>query len=518
MACEEKPDGTLCPETTDNSCRPFQLTKSKDACFIDSVVDESLGIGGADIHVFKLLGVHEQGLLIDLTGTGQPLSGGDSVNFPASNTFDTFTTEWRSLQKGSAVIASSFIGYNFGEIKLDNDRVRYGIDTHIRHDIATVKIKQSADASKRVTKARVERSEDGVKWYGASIVNLPDDDNLNTISFNHSVPSGYWRLRPLEFNGSTTDFWGVQALQLIDYDETSIDDIQDDIFQENRDRDYASESTTIKGSYDLIDIQTELTRFGIELPTQSYYIQVSFSDIVTRLGRPIVIGDIFELPSEIQYSPTMVPIKKYLEVTDVGWSTEGYTPGWTPTMLRVIAQPMIASQETQDIFGGLAGSTDGMGLFDINDGSHPIFQDISEVPQVIEAEALDSTPERGRDYADVHEFSSEQIESAADQGINLAKISLNSKALYVEDALPPNGAEFTEGDTLPDTPTDGEYHRLTYTGLADDIPARLFRYSVAKGRWMYLETDRRSQYNATRPILQEFLSSPTRIAPNKVEK
>jgi len=518
MACEEKPDGTLCPETTDTSCRPFQLTKSKDNCFIDQVVNESLGIGGADIHVFKLLGVHEQGLLVDLTGNGATLSNGDAVNFPASNAFDMFTTEWRSLQQGSAVVTSAYIGYNFGEIKLDNNRVRYGIETHIRHNIATIKIKQSSDATKRVTKARVERSEDGIKWYGAAIVTLPDDDVLNTISFDHSVSSGYWRLRPLEFNGGPSDFWAVQALQLIDYDETSINDIQDDIFQENRDRDYATESITLKGAYDLIDIQTELTRFGIELPTQSYYIQMSFSDSVTRLGRPIVIGDIFEVPSEVQYSPSMTPIKKYLEVTDVGWSTEGYAPGWTPTMVRIVAQPMIASQETQDIFGGLAGKSDALGLFDMNDGSHPIFQDISEVPQAIQAEALDDTPERGRDYADIHQFTDEQIEYAATEGVDLQKISLNSTALYVEDGLPPNGADFTTGDTLPENPTDGDYHRLTYSGLADNIPARLFRYSLAKARWLYLETDRRTQYSATRPTLQEYLSSPTRIAPGEVEK
>ena len=518
MSCEEKPDGTKCPETKDKSCTPFQLTQNGDSCFVDSVVEESLGIGGADVHVFKLLGVHEQGQLVDLVGNGTPISGGDASNFPASNAFDAFVTQWRSSQTGSNVALTSYIGYDFGEIKLDNDRLRYGIETSIKHNIATIKIKQGANTENRVTRARIERSSDGINWYGVSIITLPDDDSLNTIHFKHSVPSRYWRLRPIDFNGSVSDHWVIQAFQMMDHDETSIDDIQDDIFLENRDRDYASESTTIKATYDLIDIQTELTRFGIELPNQQYYMHISFNAAVRALGRPVVIGDIFELPSETQYSATMQPIKKYLEVTDVGWSTEGYTPGWQPTMQRPIAQPMLASQETQDIFGGLAPTVDDMGLLDMNDGNHPVFQDISDVSQTIEAEANTDTPERGRDAADVHQFTEEELQNAADQGLpNLNRIGVNPTGLYVEDAMPPNGIEYTEGDTLPETPTDGDYHRLTYTGLSEDIPARLFRYSTAKGRWIYLETDRRAQYSQTKPILQEFLSSPNAQPSDEVQ-
>ena len=518
MSCKENPDGTKCPETSDSSCSPFQLTQNNDSCFIEEVVEEALNIGGADVHVFKLLGIHEQGQLIDLIGNGVALSGGDTPAFPASNAFDVFISEWRSSQIGNDVISSAFIGYDFGEIKLDNDRLRYGIETFIRHDISTIKIKQGANTENRATRARLERSPDGITWYGVAIVDLLDDDNLNTIHLKHTVPSRFWRLRPVDFNGSAPDPWIVQAFEMMDYDETSIDDIQDDIFLENRDRDYATESVTIKSTYDLIDIQTELTRFGIELPSQQYYMHVSFNAVVEVLGRPIVIGDIFEVPSETQYSATMQPIKKYLEVTDVGWSTDGYTPGWQPTMQRIIAQPMLASQETQDIFGGLAATADSMGLLDINDGTHPVFQDISTASQTIESEAKSSTPELGRDLADVRQFTEEELQAAADQGLpTLSKIGINPTGLYVEDALPPNGIEYTEGDTLPENPSDEDYHRLTYTGLAGDIPARLFRYSIAKTRWIYLETDKRAQYSQTKPILQEFLSSPTATPSDEVQ-
>ena len=226
MSCD---DVTGCPEKKDLSCKDFQLTQNRDDCFIDSVVDESLNIGAADLNVFKLLGVHEQGLLVDLAQNGTAISGGDSSAYVAANAFDSFVTEWRSSQKGTAVLDSAYIGYDFGEIKLPNDRNRYGIETSIKQDIATLKIKQSSDSTKRATKVRVERSSDGITWYGVAIVELPDDDVLNTVNFKHSVPSRYWRLRPVEFNGSSTDFWAVQAVQLIDYDVTSIDDVEDSI-------------------------------------------------------------------------------------------------------------------------------------------------------------------------------------------------------------------------------------------------------------------------------------------------
>ena len=512
MACKPTPEGNRCADAQDTSCTPFQLSNNEEACFIQAVVEESLNIGGAIVHVFKLLGVHEQGLLLDLVGNGNSISGGDLPGFPSLNAFTSFASEWRSLQRGSAVTTSAYIGYDFGELKLDNNRVQYGVDAGIVHNIASLKIKQGPNPTNRVTRARVERSNDKNSWYGVSVISLPDNDSLNVVSFKHSVPSKFWRLRPIDFNGGTTDGWVVTAIQLFDYDETSIDDVQDFIFQENRDRDYASESITLKATYDLIDTQTELSRFGIELPSQMFYLQMSFNACVRKLGRPIIIGDIVELPSETQYNMKMEPIKKYLEITDVGWSTEGYTPGWQPTLVKVVAQPAFASQETQDIFGDLSSYRDNVDLNSMDDGNHPFFQDLSAISQSIEVESVVAVPERGTETENaIQKFSQEQIQSAANQGaVGLGKLGANSTGLYAEDGLPPNGAPFTEGDTLPTISSNGNYHRLTYSGLSHNVPPRLFRFSSAKNRWIYMETDRRMEFNSTKPRLQEFLSSSTK--------
>jgi hypothetical protein len=510
--CIQTPSGIKCPDTAPSDvCKPFQLSGNKDECIIEDYVEESLGIGGATLNVYKMLGVHEQGQLTDQTGNGSAISGGDATNFPASNAFDQYVTAWRSLQIGTGVTESAYIGYDFGIIRMNNLRTMYGESKDESRDIATLRIKQLSDETKRVTRARVERSQDGVKWYGVDIVDLPNCDKLVTVNFRRSVPSRYWRLRPVTFSGGSTDYWGVSALELIDYEQTQISNVQDRLFMENRNRDYQTPPVVLKGSYDLIDTQTELSRFGIELPSQTMYITISFQQCVRILGRPLVIGDIIELPSETQYSASLQPIKKYMEVNDVGWSTEGYTPGWKPTMLRVIAQPMIASQETQDIFGDLVGQVDSSGLFDEDDGQHPIYQDYSEIGQTVEEEAVKKSkaPQRGSNAGnEIAEFSEAQEQAAVNAGISISKIGLNATGLYVEDAMPPNGEDFTLGDTFPTSPTDGDYHRMTYSGLAEDVPDRLYRYSTAKGRWVYLETDRRHEFDGQKKKLQEFIVSP----------
>lgn len=501
-------------------CRPWDMTASGDSSFMDQQNQEQLAIAGAQVNVFKLLGVHEQTDLIDLAKNGTPLSGGDAPNYTSSYAFQATRTEWRSKQTGlAAILASAYIGYDFGIIKITTGRQRYGIDADIRHMITTIRIKQSSNPNMRVTKARVERSQDGVKWFGVAIVNLPNNDALNAIHFKHSVTNRYWRLRPLDFTGGECDSWGIQALEMHDYSATDLKNIEDKIFLENRDRDYDKDAVLLKGFYQLLSPQTELTRFGIEIPSATYNIKVNFNSTVAMLGRPLVIGDILELPSETQYTPDLKPVKRYLEVTDVTWDADTYTPGWQPLMQLVTAQPALASQETQDIFGKLAKSIDSSGLFDQDDGNHPMWQDFTAVNEEISQQALSNVPERGSEGSNtVREFTNEEVALAKAAGHpHISKFGLNPKGLYVEDAIPSNNAPYTEGPDYPQTPTDGDYHRLTYVGLAQNVPARLYRWSDKKGRWVYMETDRRQQYNNQKALLDEYLVAPSKVGEDDIK-
>lgn len=475
-------------------------------------------IAGAVVNVYRLLGVHEQTRLVDLTGRGRAISGGDLPGFPASNAFTTFATEWRSYQTGTtAVSAAAYIGYDFGQITIPNGRQRYGIDAAHRELVTAIKIKQSNDPTRRVTKVRVERSDDGAKWYGVAAIDIPNNNALNVVSFKKSVPSRFWRLRPIGFE-STCTAWAVQALELYDYSSTDISNIQDPILLENRDRDYANPPTPIKGYYDLVAPNTYLSALGIETPDASYTVRVNFNMCVGVLGRPLVIGDILELPSETQYTPDLRPVKKYLEVTDVTWDAASYTPGWQPTMLQITASPALASQETQDIFGNLAQTVDASGLFSTDDGNHSQYQDYSAISHTIESTAASQVPERGSEGSNtIREFEPTEIATLQSAGVpSPQKLGLVRTGLYVEDAMPQNGQPYTEGPTLPQGASDGDYHRLTYEGLAKDVPARLYRWSSTKQRWIYLETDKRQQYNNQKAGLAEYTTSPTRVPAREI--
>lgn len=517
--------GNTCPDSSINECSDFTLEGGMENCFIDDVVNESLKIGGATLNVYKLLGVHEQSRLVDCTGHGLGISGGELSGYPASNAFTVFDNEWRSIQRGSGVVASAYIGYDFGEIKTnDFSREAYGTETYVMKHISAIKLKQSSISENRVTEARIERSSDGRKWYGVARVALPDDDCLNTVLFGDSVPSRFWRIRPIKFNGGNNDRWAIKAMEMFhDHVPTDVDNIQDKVFLENRDRDYDTTPEPMKGYYDLYDAVTEVEKIGISLTGLSINITVSFSRCVQLFNRPIVIGDIIEIPAEAMYSAKMRRIEKWLEVIDVAWSTEGYTPGWNPTMLRLIVQPAFASQETQDIFGDMATYEveDGLGLVDQEDGKDEKFQDYFDATQTMVAEARDAVPQRGREGSStVRAWEEDEIAKSREpvfdengvrvQGgvVNLQRIGLNPTGLYVEDGMPPNNAPFTEADEFPETPNHGDYHRLTYSTISTDIPARLYRYSETKGRWVFLEKDVRKQYSSTVPMLAEFTHDP----------
>lgn len=485
----------------------FNLSDNNDLEYISSLNEEALLIGGAVINVFKLLGIHEQGRLVDLTGNGRAISSSSQNNFPAENAFKNDNTIWKSNEKGADVTLKSFLGYDFGPIKLSTTgREKYGIDTKQAYHITTIKIQQDCEGKNRITSARVEYSLNGSKWHGVSIISLPDDHELNTIHIKTSAPARYWRIRPLKFNGGENDAWKVNRVQLIDYRSTDLKNIQDEYgFLESRDRDYSQESVQIKGSYDLIDHVTDLTRFGIQLSSQMIF-SINFLACVRALGRPVIIGDIFELPSETQYGPDLKAVLKYVEVTDVTWANEGYTPGWQPTLLRVMAQPLIASQETLDIIGNFVPDVDDMGLFDPEDDNLTLLTDDDNTIQSVSSTLV---PESGEDSNSVRVFTEEELQKAKEQGINLQKLNYNQRGLYVEDGLPPNGLPYTEANDFPENPSDGDYHRLTYTQLKDPVPPRLYKYSELKQRWIYCETDRRFEYNGIKPKKKEILNKST---------
>jgi hypothetical protein len=145
--------------------------------------------------------------------------------------------------------------------------------------------------------------------------------------------------------------------------------------------------------------------------------------------------------------------------------------------------------------------------------------DYSAITQNIDAEANTMVPEKGEDYADVMKLSPEVIAWGDKVGKNMRRYD-RVRNIYGIDALPPNGEKYTEGDAFPLNPKDGVYHRLTYTYVGNNIPARLHRWSVKKNKWIFLERDHRAEIRDAKPLLQDYLNPETSsvTAPSEISE
>jgi len=139
-------------------------------------------------------------------------------------------------------------------------------------------------------------------------------------------------------------------------------------------------------------------------------------------------------------------------------------------------------------------------------------QDWTAVDTTIRNEAQTRVPEQGDEGSNViREFTDAELAIARANHTPIDKMQFNRTGLYVEDAMPQNGDPYTEGPTFPQSPSEGDYHRLTYVGTASGIPAKLYRWSTTKMRWVYLETDRRAEYDGMLPRLTEYIRSPYKM-------
>lgn len=554
----------------------LDLNTTGDDKYQEQLAAESLSISGASLNIFKLLGIHEQGRLVDVVGRGAALNG-------SSSAFDVIAPNWLSSQTGIAVLTDpAWMGYDFGITKTS-----YGQDTNapgapaVQH-ITSFRIAQPTQNS-RALQVRIDRSTGGYKtgaiqftgtgngaingytsgpraspgtfmlsavsptsftvfftgattvvvgvctvgvrfncnfgsftvlagtiqfsagdmfsmpveleWFRVDVVNLPDTPTAALIRIKQSSPSRYWRLAPTSFSGVTSNQpWEVQKLELFDYQATTLDDVQDALFLENRDRDYAASSVSLKVAYTPFDAISDLSKFGFQV-SDIYTFTTVYALMIKALGRPVVVGDVLEVPSEIQYDHNLNPVRKFLEVTDVSWAADGYTTQWRPITFRFQASQLIPSQEHRDLLG-----TVDTQKYVIDDGS--FFSGIQQIQtgpltanEAVSAEAAIAVPEKG---TDVRELAS---------GMNRFNKpgSYDGTDAYVSDGLPPDGQPYGEGYKLPDVAgvSDGTFYRLNYDPVLK-ISSRLYKFSGTKNQWIWVETDRRGERNSHKPSQREI--------------
>ena len=585
-----RPGGSIASYVAPELCLgQWSLTEGDECNYNEAMMQESLAaenlhISGATVNIFKLLGIHEQGKLIDLTGNGQPLGSGTP-----SNAFDAIAGSWISSETGTDVLtAPAFIGYDFGIRLTSFGQPENGPDANFTQHITSFRITQGSQPVNRALQVRIDRSDGGyridplkvqftgagnggfgdfmsgpspkpgtfmmvattptifsvmftgpggttvlglaivgvrfnspigsftikpgtipfaandmfsaeieLEWLRVDVVNLPNAANPLLVRIKQSAASRFWRIVPLSFmGGATADPWVVEKLELFDFQQTRLDDIQDTLYMENRDRDYAKASIRIKAAYTPFDAVSDLSKFGFQI-ADIYTFTTTFATMVQALGRPIVVGDVLEIPSEMQYDHNLRPVRKFLEVSDVMWSAEGFTTTYRPILYKFQAQQLIPSQEHRDLLG-----TVDTQKYVIDDGS--FFAGIEQiqtapltVTEANNAAAQKAVPEKGTNIR----------EQASGTNRFNQPGSFEGNGPYTESALPPDGATYKTGFKMPDVAgsSDGDFFRLEYDPKTN-IPARLYKFSGPKNKWIWIETDRRSQRSAHRPSALEIFN------------
>lgn len=348
------------------------------------------------------------------------------------------------------------------------------------------------------------------KWKRVGIFNLIQTPNPQTLNLQYVRLVKAVRVTPTLFSG--TGSWEVLSLDVLDSVPTDINNIQDLFFNENRDRDYSLEPLTLKVQYSPTDSISDLAKFGLSVLDQ-YAFTASFATMVKTLGRPIVAGDIIEVTPEVQWDQNLKPIRKFLEVTDTGWASEGFSTAFKPTLYRFAASPALPSQETRDIFGTL--DTQKYLLADsvVSSVVEPPLDTtpLSQLEEIIKG-ASNKVPEVGSDEGRTINV---PVPASAPPANPKGNVSIDEvkfkQSIYIEDGLPPGGEPYGEGFKLPEqgTNNDGDYFRLYYAPETKIAP-RLYRFSAVKNRWIFQEQDKRGLYSSHKPAVRSILESNTK--------
>jgi len=128
--------------------------------------------------------------------------------------------------------------------------------------------------------------------------------------------------------------------------------IQDVIFLENRDRKYDQDIFTLRGVFNVQDVDFNLSQFGLFLQNDTVFLTVHINNSVDLLGRKVMSGDVVELPNlkdEYALNDFKSALKRFYVVEDINRAAEGFSATWYPHLYRLKLKPIIDSQEFKDI-------------------------------------------------------------------------------------------------------------------------------------------------------------------------
>jgi hypothetical protein len=122
------------------------------------------------------------------------------------------------------------------------------------------------------------------------------------------------------------------------YDVIKETNIQDLLFLENRDRKYDSSIYSVRGIYNVQNLDFNLSQFGLFIDNDTIFMTVHINDWITSIGRKPISGDVFELPhlkDEFALNDYSVALPRYFVIEDVSRASEGFSITWYPHLYRL---------------------------------------------------------------------------------------------------------------------------------------------------------------------------------------
>ena len=283
------------------------------------------------------------------------------------------------------------------------------------------------------------------------------------------------------------------------YDAVKETNIQDLLFLENRDRKYDPDVYTMRGIYNVQDIDFNLSQFGLFLSNDTLFLTIHINSSVKTLGRKVMAGDVIELPhlkDEYALNDLSFALKRFYVVEDVNRAAEGFSQTWYPHLYRLKLKQIVDSQEFKEILDlpaeeGADGADTLRSLLSTYDKEMQINNAVID-----QAEA--DAPKAGYDTS--HYFSlqldengnTELVDTDGDDIPDTMRSAVKSgyNGYLLGDGIPTNGESFGHGISFPSNTTVGDFFLRT-----DFSPNRLFRYDGS--RWVKQEDNVRMTLTGT---------------------
>ena len=291
--------------------------------------------------------------------------------------------------------------------------------------------------------------------------------------------------------------------------------IQDVLFLENRDRKYDENIYELSGIYTISDADFDLRQFGLFLQNDTLFISFHYNDMIDKIGRKLISGDVIELPhlrddalldEEDDGLSTNPAINKFYKVEDASRSSEGFSPTWYYHIWRIKVSPLTDSQEYNDILGREVNDDGTLGDYIGNSNNSDTLRDIISnykdeigISDAISQEANRQVPERNFETAHFYVVPGDEL-------------GKQYPWIFAGDGEPPNGAEpVSSGTFFPEQSNDGDYFLRT-----DYEPNILYRKE--KNIWKRIEIDYRKKWSAASRILETFINNTNKTKLDSCEE